>query len=142
MDGLQTIAFWFGLIADTIAFFGIPYTVLQLYYNRKKEKQMNQEVGIQLKCDETNRTITLPAKLPRRNFTRAELLGLLGMAQKQGDRFSLNYLKTHEFIQELQRIQNSSQPETLIIPCGRDKESNALEIKQFEIKSSIINPKS
>ncbi|MCA9950721.1 MAG: hypothetical protein KDE48_13820 [Anaerolineales bacterium] len=139
---LQNITFYMGLIADTIAIIGIPYTAWQLYRARQKEKQMQQEISIRLDCSDTNQSIQLPIKIKRQNFTRAEILGYLGMAVKEGDRFNLNYLKTADFFQELKRIQDADRPETLIIPCGI-MENGTNEIDQFaNPKSQIINLKS
>ncbi|WP_420632376.1 hypothetical protein [Candidatus Leptofilum sp.] len=142
MELLETIGFYFGFVADTIAFFGIPYTVWQLHLTRQKEKHLQQEIGIRLSCTESGKTIGVPFKIRRRNFSRAEILGYLGMVAKQGDRYSLNYLKSTEFLQEVKRIQDATNPETFTIPCGRKTDDKSLEIKQFEIDSSIQNRKS
>lgn len=128
---LQMISSTFGFIADTIAIIGIPYTAWQLYRTRQKEKQRQQEIGIQLNCTISNKSIKLPVNIKRHSFTRAEILGYLGMAVKKGDRFNLGYLKTSDFFLELKRIQDATVPETLIIPCGT-MENGENEFDQFD----------
>ncbi|GAB4282015.1 MAG: hypothetical protein Kow0080_35810 [Candidatus Promineifilaceae bacterium] len=124
---LQTIDFYFGFLANTIAIIGIPFTVWRLYVNWQADKQMRQEISIELQCNELNATKILPVKLRRSDFSRAEILGYLGMFKPEhGERFHLSYLSQPKFIRELQRIQNSKKPETLIIPCTPD------EFKQYE----------
>ncbi len=139
---LQTFGLYSGLLADGIAIVGIPYTAWQLYHSRQRDQQMQQEIAVQLNCNQSNTTINLPHKIKRQNLTRAELLGYLGMAVKKGDRFNLSYLKTAEFINQLKHIQESSKPETLKIPCGK-MDDGALEITQFTNPNlPTPNPKS
>ena len=65
--------------------------------------------------------------LLRKDFTRGEILGVLGMIQKDTvSRYSIGYMKKREFLQRLHAIQK-----------GRDKKfvmpMSAEEFEQFEI---------
>ena len=125
---IQTIDLYIGFLANLISLFGIPFAVWRLYTTWQKDKQMQQEIGIELVCEETDTTIRLPVNLKRMDFSRAEILGYLGMVVKSGIRFDLEHLGKPVFFQQLKRIQNSITPETLRIPCS------STEIAQFEVQ--------
>lgn len=122
---ILTIDLYLGFAANLISTFGIPFAVWRLCTNWQKDKQMQQEIGIELFCDETKTTIRLPIKLKRADFSRAEVLGYLGMVVISGTRYDLHFTGSPEFFKELQRIQNAKTPETLRIPC------TPKEIQQF-----------
>ncbi|MCP4422787.1 MAG: hypothetical protein GY805_39765 [Chloroflexi bacterium] len=123
---IENIDLYLGFLANIISTLGIPFAVWRLYTTWQKDKQMQQEIGIDLFCEEKDTTIRLPVNLKREDFSRAEILGYLGMVVKSGVRYDLGYLGSPEFFQNLQRIQNSKTSETLIIPC------TPAEIAQFK----------
>ncbi len=117
---------WLGSLANVIGFFGIIFTASVTFINWRKDKQMQQEIRIELFCKERDLLISLPVNIQRKNFSRAEVLGYLGMIVVSGTRYELKYTGELAFFEELQRIQNAKTPEKLIIPCSPS------EITQFE----------
>lgn len=123
---IQNIDLYLGLFANVISTVGIPFAVWRLYTTWQKDKQMQQEIGVELFCPETDKIIPLPVKLKRAEFSRAELLGYLGMIVSSGTRYELEYTGKLDFFRELQRIQNATTPEIMRIPCTKN------EIAQFK----------
>lgn len=132
MTPLETLSFILDLIANLVGVFGIPFAVWRLYTNWQEEKRRQQPISVELFCDETDTVIQLPVNVKRANFSRAELLGYLGMVSKTGNRYDLSHLSNQAFFEELQRIQNSPNPETLRIPCS------PREIAQFKEKNDFL----
>lgn len=127
MTPLETLSFTLDLIANIVSVFGIPFAVWRLYTNWQEDKRRQQLISVELFGNETDTVIQLPVSVKRDNFTRAELLGYLSMISKSPkNRYDLAYLSEQAFFEELQRIQNGRQPETLRIPC------TAHEIAQFK----------
>lgn len=79
----------------------------------------NEVIGIVLDCED-GRTRSLPVHLRRREFSRAEVLGRLGMMpmRSAGARFSLRFLATPQFLADLDRVQSVRGNDTLRIPCS------------------------
>ena len=128
---------WLGYLANVIGFFGIIFTTSVTFINWRKDKQMQQEIGIELFCKEKDISISLPVNIQRKKFSRAEVLGYLGMIVVSGTRYELKYTGELAFFEELQRIQNAKPPEKLIIPCSSSEiaqfEGGELETKQLRL---------
>lgn len=75
--------------------------------------------------------LELPVALRREELTRAEILGRLGMIpmKTKGQRFSLGYLNTAGFLEQITQILNGSRGTTLIISCTEE------EFHQFDLES-------
>ena len=73
--------------------------------------------------------IELPIELLRSEFTRAEILGRIGMipTKDNNQRFSLGYLNNHEFLDQINQINEASGEGLLTIPCTKE------EYNQFDL---------
>lgn len=123
-----------GFIADTLGIIGAITATFAWYQTRKlreetRQEQARQDQSITIEIREQNGTryIPVPGTLRRRDFVRSEVLGYVGMLPlaKPPGRFHFAYLSDNAFSQELLRIQNATQPETLVIYASAD------ELSQF-----------
>lgn len=101
---------------------------LRREFNREQNRK-NKAVTIAL--SHGGQSLNLPVDFRRGDLTRAELLGRLGMIQmkKKGERFSLSYMNTSAFYQQLNRIAGGDGEATLTIPCTKE------EFNQFDLKA-------
>lgn len=84
------------------------------YQSFKQNKQ------IKIFIVDKGETIELPIKLLRRNFTRAELFGILGAFEKDS-KFNIEYTSTIDFFENIENIQNAKSNEITIIITEKDK---------------------
>ncbi len=124
---------WIGYAADIIGILSALFALLAWLTSRKlrkeiarEKKRQNHKVKVVLRYGADS--LDLPVELRRLELTRAELLGRLGMLPMKikGSRFSLGYLSTREFLQQINRISESEGDTILIIPCDKD------EFEQFD----------
>lgn len=94
----------------------------------EREKQ-RLETKIVIRLHNGTRRIVLPISLRRRELTRAEVLGRIGMLpmREPGKRFSLAYLATPQFLEMLDEAQTSIAPVAIDIPA------TPTEIEQFAL---------
>jgi len=89
------------------------------------QKRALEHVEVALRLEGENSTVALPLEMLRKDISRAELLGRLGMALKnQGQRFSLKALSTPAFMRSVNEVVEGK-TSTLVIPCTKE------EIDQF-----------
>lgn len=93
-----------------------------------RERKYNQLIAISLFVPSSGFKATLPGKIRRKNLTRAELQGLLGMLPMKvaKDRYVLSVLNTAEFFQVLEEAQVCRHIDEINIICNED------EITQFD----------
>ena len=121
-------------IADLIAVVGVGFS----YYAWQKAKaieaeleqeraRQNQKITVQLQNG--GQSIRLPVEFRRQEWTRAELLGRLGMIpmREKSKRFSLSYLGTPEFFKQMGNILEGEGDQLFTIPCNDE------EFKQFDL---------
>jgi hypothetical protein len=126
IDKLATII---GLISVIIA----AWNAWKLRRETKRQWQKeNEQICVILRS--TSRQIKLTVELKRGGFTRAELLGLIGMLPlpEGKTRFALDFPNTHVFSQQLVTIRDSDVDFEFIVPC---KES---ELDQFTCDKTPI----
>lgn len=88
--------------------------IINWYQNYKQNKQITIYIlhnGVKTK---------LPIKLIRKNFTRAELFGVLGAFDKDS-KFTIAHTASVEFFEDIEKIQNASKDEICIIISENDK---------------------
>ena len=90
---------------------------------------MTETITLVLEDKLNDRTYELPAKIYRKDYSRSEILGVLGMipVKQKGTRFNLNYTSSFEFMNKIQDIYNRPGNHTLIIEC------EAGELDQFDL---------
>lgn len=94
----------------------------------REKRRLNQKIAIVLQYGAEY--YTLKGDTRRAEITRAEVLGKLGTLpmKNKGDRYSLEYLSTAEFIQRIQKIQEGEGVDALVIPCAKE------EFEKFDLK--------
>ncbi|OGR85787.1 MAG: hypothetical protein A2901_01595 [Elusimicrobia bacterium RIFCSPLOWO2_01_FULL_54_10] len=87
-----------------------------------------EPVRVQLRLAADGRSVELPVHMRRRDITRAELLGRLGMLpmKQKGARFSLRALSTPSFMEAVNEVQEGN-TSVLVIPATME------ELDQFDI---------
>lgn len=94
-----------------------------------ERQRLNERIEVALILDGGNGRRLVPARRPlpvalrRAELTRAELLGRLGMLpmREAGRRFSLDYLATPSFLDDLARAQTARGAAEIVIPCSESE---------------------
>lgn len=129
----ETITTWMGFFADLIGILGAlfaGFAWLASHRTRKmledEKRRENEPVAVILESEDGWR-INLPA-LKRKELTRAELLGRVGMLPRKDHRafFVIEHLSTPAFFEELAQIQDASGPSEIVIRCTKQ------EMEQFK----------
>jgi hypothetical protein len=125
---------WFNNAAGISSIFGALFSLFAWIntwcLHRKisqEQRRKNKKVTVILQNGAD--CLELPVELRRAELTRAEILGRLGMIpmKVKGQRFSLGYLNTPEFLRQINDISASNGDCILTIPCKEE------EFSQFEI---------
>ncbi len=135
-DDMQT----FGFYADVIGIFGAAFALLawvwalrNMWRAKKEKKRLSQKIPVVLKSRYSKRSLELPVHFRRKEFSREELMGRIGMIpmKNKGDRFSIRYTHDPAFFEEINRVKDSAVQESFYIQCSDE------EISQFDVTSSI-----
>lgn len=123
MDILDII----GNISNFFGFVGGIFAIL-IWMKLKTFDRLDEPVAVFLKLASGEQKIELPLQMRRRDLTRAEFLGRMGMIpmREKGKRFSIRFLFTPEFIAGINRVADGKS-NTLEIPCSKE------EIDQFDL---------
>jgi hypothetical protein len=125
---------YLSIIADIVGIAGAAFALLawlkarQLQADFQRERQRQQRtVTVVLQHGAARHD--LPVYLRRAEFTRAEVLGRLGMLPmlQPSARFNLGYLNNPEFFRQINEISAGSGDATLTIPCTKE------EFEQFAL---------
>lgn len=116
-------------ISVIAAVVGAVYSFWIKMYLRRKEKHDNALIDLKLRCDEANVTIILQGQIRRKNLTRAEVQGLLGILPmlEKGKRYELQDLNRKSFFDQLEDVQVNYSATQLVVKCTLD------ELKQFDL---------
>jgi len=129
-------AFWTASVWDYIdkisivaALVGMCFSIAIWLNQKNKEKQDNVLIDIRLHCPEPETTVTLQGQIRRKNLTRAEVQGLLGILpmKDKGKRYALPALNQRAFFEALEQAQVDSKIDVLVIEC------TAEELQQFDL---------
>ena len=72
------------------------------------------EIKLYFKINENKKDTGL--RLLRKNFTRSEILGVLGMIQKDPkDRFNIKYMKNKKFLEDLNKLQKGNDKKFVLL---------------------------
>lgn len=128
---------WLGSGADVIGILGAIFALAAWWQARRiraeladERQRLTRRVTVVLQHGDQR--IELPVELTRAELTRAEILGRIGMIpmKARGQRFSLTYLNTPEFLRQINQVAAGAGDDLLTIPC------TAAEIAQFELAPS------
>ncbi|CAK8724816.1 hypothetical protein KKHLCK_15045 [Candidatus Electrothrix laxa] len=106
---------------------GLLFFIMKLTLERALAHQ-NEKISVVL-CHGSER-IELPVELRRAEFTRAEILGRVGMIpmKEQGARFSIGHFNTLDFLRAINTIAESEAEDSVLsIPCNEE------EFSQFNL---------
>jgi len=125
-------------VADVIGVVGATFALLAWLQSRETNKRLEaekqrkqQRVNVVLRNGAEH--ITLPVQMRREELSRAELLGRLGMIPVKDQlpteqkRFSLPYLNTAEFFQQLNNAIEGDGEQSISISC------TDMEFDQFDL---------
>lgn len=124
---METLATYMDLVGNTIGFIGMFFALFAWLQARglrddiaRERARQEQEIEIKLVLETENQEKTLPISIKRRELSRAEVLGRLGMMpmKEAGKRFALAYLSTPAFLDQIDLAQIASRPTTITIPCS------------------------
>lgn len=97
--------------------------VKSILRNELELEQKRQEQKITVTLNNGGSRLELPVELRRAEFSRAEILGRIGMIpmKEKGKRFSLNYLNSPDFLRQINQILAGEKDAILIIPCDESE---------------------
>lgn len=123
MDILDLI----GNISNIAGFVGAFFSVAIWVKMKLDEKKANEEINVFLELYNGDSLKTLPLSMLRKDISRAEILGRLGMLPmgEKGKRFSIRYLADNSFIGNINDI-TKNKTNKLIILVNND------ELNQFD----------
>lgn len=124
---LSTVFDWLDKISIVTGIGGAIFSWLIWLKLRQREKFNEQRITIRLKFKPM--TVTLPFAIERKNMTRSELLGLLGLLpmKKKEARYSLAFLNTRPFFDCLKAAQDQKTVQAIEILCTEE------ELAQFDL---------
>ncbi len=129
---LDRLSIGLGLLSTIFAAAAAMFSGWQGWSARREKKRLNNEIFIRLRNKKENKIIAIPFALRRRELTRSEVLGLIGMLPMKSElkrfRFAIGYLSTCAFREELSRVQDSCGEDTLAIDCTQS------ELDQFDME--------
>lgn len=101
-----------------------------------EQRRLNSTIRIVLQYQDQE--YELPFPMRRSEFTRAELLGRLGMIPVKNDdkdqeqkRFSIAYLNSREFFEQMNGIVQGEGDDQLVVPCTW-KEFNQFDLPPIQ----------
>ncbi len=121
LEVIGNIADISGAIGGVVAAYGVISLLAA-------QQRAQERVEVALRLEGEGRTVVLPLELCRRDVSRAELLGRIGMLpmRSKGARFALRALSTSAFMAAVNDVV-AGKATTLLIPCTGD------ELDQFDL---------
>ena len=126
------IASWASIVGAGFALMAWIQSGLVNKRMKKEDLRKNQKVTLLLIVnDDKGRQYELPYPLRRDEFTRAEVLGRIGMIKMKisGKRFEIAYTNTAEFIEKISEIRHGSGEQRLCVLCTKS------EYEQFSFEN-------
>lgn len=123
-----------GFMADTLGILGAIFAFFAWIEARRthqelehEKRRMNRRINVVLQNGAER--LELPVQLRRAELTRSEVLGRIGMIPMnvKGQRFTLEYLNTPGFLEQVNQIVGNDGEGTLTIPC------KGHELEQFDL---------
>lgn len=124
-DVLQVLSF----AADVIAIVGIPFTAIRLLIAMLERRRLNQEVVVKI----VNGQKEYPLRMRRKDVTRAEVLGRVGMVGG-ANRVTIGYFNTADFLENLKNVYEGGKSHSLLMIPVTDNEYGQFQFDHFEAK--------
>jgi len=108
---------WFSII-DTATAVALAFLAGWGYFEYAKSEE-----PVKIFFDIDGKKVDTGLSLLRRNFTRSEVMGVLGMIQKkQKEKFELQFMKQKAILEKLQKIQTGKDKEFVIKMSQKESE--------------------
>lgn len=95
-------------------------TLLLVILNWCQNHKQNKQIEIFINFKDDGEIIKLPIRLIRKNFTRAEIFGVLGAFDKDS-KFTIAHTSTVVFFEDIEQIQKGKKNEICITITENDK---------------------
>ncbi len=122
------------ILADVIGIAGAFFALFAWWQARQvrsalQREQLRQRKKVTIVLSHGSEQYEIPIQLQRAEITRAEVLGVLGMLpmKERGKRFSIGFISTRDFLDEINEIIISEGDRRLRIPCQKE------EFEQFDL---------
>jgi len=121
---------WLANLAELIGFCVLLWTFFNVYVLRTEQRLGNKKITLLLEVEgKPSISYTLPSYIRRKDFSRQEVMGRLGMIplEDTDKRFDLRYVqKNPNFLKEIEDIYNRKDDAILKIYCSEK------EYQQFD----------
>jgi len=115
-----------GWLANVIQFVGFAIlllTLLNTHILRTEQREGNKKITLLLEVEgQPSRSYTMPGTIRRKDFSRGEIMGRLGMLpfkDKQRDRYIIAYVqKNPKFLQAIEDVYNLKEDTMMTIYCS------------------------
>ncbi len=120
-----------GLLSSFFSLGALWFSFQNWQFRRKEQQRLDKKVLIRLQS--SIQKLDLPAALRRRETSRQEILGRIGMIPMKvsGKRFEIQYTNTKNFLIRLNEILDGQDDDMIIIPCT-DKELEQFDLANFQ----------
>ncbi|HPE60797.1 MAG: CRISPR-associated protein Csx16 [Thiothrix sp.] len=120
---------YFDKIGIAAALVAMVFSILVWLHQKRRERCENALVTVKLYCAEYGQSYVLPSPIRRKDLTRAEILGLLGMLpmRDNGQRYNLSGVSSQPFLAALENAQVDSRVGEVRVPCSMK------ELEQFDL---------
>lgn len=109
----------------TITILGIAYLFFNYLNKLKEDKRSNDLISIIFLLKESKIKYKTKLKLPRRLVSRLEIQGILSAFQKNmSERYSIKYLSTEEYLNNIFEIQTTNKSELIIEVTQKEFDGN------------------
>ena len=101
-------------------------TLVNIRILRTEQREANKRITLvlEVKDKDSSASYTLPGAIRRKDFSRSEIMGRLGMIplKEEGTRFFLGYVqKNPKFLQAIEEICELKEDAIMTIPCTQDE---------------------
>ena len=122
---------WLANLAELTGFLFLIWALFNTHILRKEQRQANKRITLLLEVEnQPDKSYALPGIIRRKDFSRAEIMGRLGMIPLKDESkrfFSIGYVKNPKFLQEIEQIYNSAKDDVIMtIRCTLE------EFEQFD----------
>lgn len=116
---------WLANLAELIGFAVLIWTFINVRILRTEQREGNKKITLLLEVEgQPSRSYTVPGTIRRKDFSRAEIMGRLGMIPRKNNtpNFVLGYVqKNPKFLLRIERIYEAKKDITMTIPCSPEE---------------------
>jgi len=121
---------WLANLAELLGFVVLLITLLSVHVLRAEQREGNKKITLLLEVEgQPSRSYPVPGTIRRKDFSRAEIMGRLGMIprkDKTASQFNLGYVRNPKFLADIERIYELKADVIMTIPCSSS------EYEQFD----------